>query len=108
MMCQRIGLPPISTIGFGRIWDSSLILVPRPPASMTTFITLPQTREPARQTRASRAARELQTGLLAYLSRPFIDPSKARTPERVRPLVITIALHSRECSATPLAQCLQN
>src|SRR4030095_4970167 len=40
MMCQRIGLPPISTIGFGRMCDSSLILVPRPPARITTFINV--------------------------------------------------------------------
>jgi hypothetical protein len=33
-----IGRPPISTIGFGLIAVSSLSLVPRPPAKMTTFI----------------------------------------------------------------------
>ena len=38
MMCQSTGLPPISTIGFGRRSVSSLILVPMPPAKMTTFI----------------------------------------------------------------------
>jgi hypothetical protein len=38
MMCQRIGLPPISIMGFGRVEVSSLILVPKPPARMTTFI----------------------------------------------------------------------
>src|SRR5215469_7367483 len=38
MMCQRIGLPPISIIGFGLRCDSSEIRVPRPPASMTAFI----------------------------------------------------------------------
>jgi hypothetical protein len=37
-MCQRIGLPPISTIGFGLTAVSSLILVPIPPARMTTFM----------------------------------------------------------------------
>src|SRR5438132_764263 len=37
MMCQRIGLPPISTIGFGRSDVSSLRRVPIPPARMTTF-----------------------------------------------------------------------
>src|SRR6266550_4367927 len=31
MMCQRIGRPPISTIGFGRISVSSAKRVPRPP-----------------------------------------------------------------------------
>ena len=38
MMCQRIGLPPISTIGFGRTVVSSLSRVPMPPARMTVFI----------------------------------------------------------------------
>src|SRR4030067_1683873 len=33
-----MGLPPISTIGFGRTTVSSLILVPMPPASRITFI----------------------------------------------------------------------
>ena len=35
-----MGLPPTSTIGFGRISVSSLILVPSPPANITTFIVL--------------------------------------------------------------------
>src|SRR4051812_26576369 len=38
MMCQRIGSPPISTIGLGRSDVSSLRRVPRPPARMTTFM----------------------------------------------------------------------
>src|ERR1700693_3651087 len=38
MMCQRSGLPPISTMAFGRSCDSSEIRVPMPPASMTAFI----------------------------------------------------------------------
>src|SRR6266478_5631335 len=37
-MCQRIGLPPISTIGFGRTSVSSASRVPIPPASIATFI----------------------------------------------------------------------
>src|ERR1700704_256335 len=37
MMCQSIGLPPISTIGFGRYSVSSRMRVPRPPQSSTTF-----------------------------------------------------------------------
>ena len=36
-----MGFPPISTIGFGRTEVSSLILVPIPPARMTTFIDSP-------------------------------------------------------------------
>src|SRR5438552_4181241 len=38
MMCHRIGFPPISTIGLGRRVVSSASRVPRPPASMITFI----------------------------------------------------------------------
>ena len=40
MMCQRIGLPPISTIGFGRTAVSSLSREPNPPARMTAFTGL--------------------------------------------------------------------
>src|SRR5215831_15474502 len=38
MMCQRIGLPPISTMGFGLTCVSSLNREPKPPARMTAFI----------------------------------------------------------------------
>src|SRR3984893_16879449 len=41
MMCQRIGWPPISTIGFGLTSVSSERRVPRPPARMTTFSSSP-------------------------------------------------------------------
>src|SRR5437867_4202457 len=40
IMCQRIGLPPISTMGFGLMTVSSASLVPWPPASMMTFIVI--------------------------------------------------------------------
>src|SRR6267378_3111968 len=40
MMCHRIGLPPISIIGFGLRPDSSLMRVPMPPARITHFIDL--------------------------------------------------------------------
>src|SRR5262245_50264704 len=40
MMCHRIGLPPISTIGFGRKTVSSDKRDPNPPAKMTAFIAL--------------------------------------------------------------------
>ena len=36
-MCQRIGHPPISTIGFGFQVVSSCRRVPKPPASITTL-----------------------------------------------------------------------
>jgi len=38
-MCQRMGRPPISTIGLGRMPVSSLSRVPRPPARITAFIS---------------------------------------------------------------------
>jgi hypothetical protein len=38
MMCQRIGRPPISTIGFGFREVSSDRREPSPPARMSTFI----------------------------------------------------------------------
>jgi hypothetical protein len=38
LICQRIGLPPISIIGFGRAVVSSDIRVPRPPAGIAAFI----------------------------------------------------------------------
>src|SRR5487761_893731 len=37
MMCHRIGLPPISTIGLGRTGVSSLSREPKPPARITAF-----------------------------------------------------------------------
>src|SRR3954465_4420167 len=38
MTCPRMGLPPISTIGFGRADVSSPSREPRPPARMTAFM----------------------------------------------------------------------
>jgi hypothetical protein len=40
MMCHSIGLPPISTIGFGRTAVSSLSREPKPPARITAFIVV--------------------------------------------------------------------
>ena len=37
MICHRIGRPPISIIGFGFMWDSSLMRVPKPPARITAL-----------------------------------------------------------------------
>src|ERR1700743_2519413 len=42
MICQRIGRPPISTIGFGLTVVSSEIRLPKPPANNTTFIHPPE------------------------------------------------------------------
>src|ERR1019366_6737494 len=46
MMCQRIGRPPISTMGLGRYSVSSRNLVPSPPARITTFILIAMCRSP--------------------------------------------------------------
>src|SRR5687768_3969958 len=45
MMCQRMGLPPTSTRGFGRTTVSSAMRVPSPPAKTTTFMSHPRRRE---------------------------------------------------------------
>ena len=37
-MCQSIGLPPISIMGFGRDEVSYAMRVPSPPANMTAFM----------------------------------------------------------------------
>src|SRR5688500_6438274 len=42
MMCHRIGMPPISTIGFGLIAVSSPNRLPRPPAKITVCIVAPR------------------------------------------------------------------
>jgi hypothetical protein len=38
-MCHKIGLDPISTIGFGLVAVSSESLVPNPPANITTVFS---------------------------------------------------------------------
>ena len=40
MMCQRIGFPPISIIGFGMRCVSSPMRTPSPPQKITTFTLL--------------------------------------------------------------------
>src|SRR5256885_886111 len=41
MMCHRIGLPPISIMGFGLRCVSSEMRVPSPPTRITAFIEMP-------------------------------------------------------------------
>src|ERR1017187_5069259 len=63
-MCQRIGLPPISTIGLGRMAVSSLRRVPKPPARITAFICSPSRcayRDQVRYTTHSAFAELVQT-----------------------------------------------
>lgn len=40
MICQIIGIPPTSTIGFGRTEVSSPKRVPKPPARMAAWIAM--------------------------------------------------------------------
>lgn len=69
-MCQRIGRPPISTIGLGRDSVSSRSLVPKPPQRMTTFTSESPLNDSGRPTadvppatRAARSARQSQQSL---------------------------------------------
>src|SRR5215207_10497133 len=48
MMCHRIGTPPTSTIGFGRVSVSSASREPSPPAKIATFIRLLRRAPPGR------------------------------------------------------------
>ena len=41
MICHKIGLEPIVIIGLGLRLDSSLILVPSPPAKITNLMKVP-------------------------------------------------------------------
>src|SRR3954447_689637 len=71
MMCQRIGLPPISIIGFGFSGVSSPRRAPRPPARITAFT-------PGRVVCAANVARSaLITGITgqdgSYLAELLLD-----------------------------------
>ena len=59
-MCQRIGLPPISTIGLGRTAVSSLSRVPRPPARITAFMWASVSRKPDPRLTAVTLPRDLR------------------------------------------------
>ncbi len=48
MVCQSMCLPPISIIGLGLTWVSSLMRVPSPPARITAFMGTSGRRRPAR------------------------------------------------------------
>ena len=86
MMCQRIGRPPISTIGFGRVSVSSVNRVPRPPAKMTTFIRIFAVRPTRLAIRAhparSRRLSGFQKPLIAACDADNSEPSRPRRPTR--------------------------
>ena len=67
MMCQSIGLPPISTIGLGRTAVSSLSREPNPPAKITAFTSVQGNRRSARlHTRLGASAANNALGSPAY------------------------------------------
>ncbi len=75
MMCQRIGRVPISTMGLGRVFDSSAMRVPLPPAKMTHFTSAP----PARTDTAQSAPRNT--------SSCFLPPHAPDTSPQSRPTI---------------------
>src|SRR5258708_2200179 len=77
MMCQRIGLPPISTIGFGRTEVSSESREPRPPARITAFTS----RELSRPLRANPASRRAATKV-PLMPVPLFDTRTSVAPLR--------------------------
>src|SRR6185295_14351755 len=76
MMCQRIGFPPISTIGLGRPTVSSLRRDPIPPARMTAFMMSAHFRDSCRYTCCTTSIHET-TRMSARLA-PFGMESKGR------------------------------
>src|SRR5271166_4098217 len=95
MMCHRIGLPPISTIGFGRSAVSSLSREPKPPARITTFTSGKVIRCPPRagsglrhDHRVRRAAGE-RIVALGHRQRPELVDGRTGEPEAVAGLVAT-------------------
>src|SRR5713226_9069050 len=64
IMCHRIGLPPISTIGFGLACVSSLNREPKPPARMTAFIQV----SPFRYFNSQPSGREVPRSLVGRTS----------------------------------------
>jgi hypothetical protein len=63
MMCQRIGLPPVSIIGFGLRCDSSLMHAPGPPAKIIAFNLLPSC--------SSEVPTQLYEAVVGQLDKPF-------------------------------------
>src|SRR5450830_483842 len=76
MICHRIGLPPTSTIGFGRRVVSSLSREPIPPARMTAFMTpSPGEPPPLLHVRSGYSRREKPTGYPARVRPPWRQPA---------------------------------
>src|SRR5215212_6202255 len=102
MMCQRIGLPPISTIGLGLRVVSSLRREPRPPARITAFtagkpnrgslgwprMIVDHLRSKDRGERVERSAR------LRWIGREFPPPEQDASP--LLPLAVLLAMTRHE------------
>src|SRR5919201_339801 len=80
MMCHMIGLPPISTIGFGLTWVSSLRREPNPPARMTVFIAQLSAVELLPLQRLTSASLRLDARVLGRPIQHRPDPASEVTP----------------------------
>src|SRR4051812_25092162 len=79
MMCQRIGMPPTSTIGFGRTLVSSLRRVPNPPARMTAFTA------PTLSRGRMGPVRRISVGIPAYNESRYIEEAITSVISQTRP-----------------------
>lgn len=96
MMCHRMGRPPISIIGLGRMVVSSDRRVPRPPARITAFIVCPAYNRP--QPRACEAAeRPLPLRPFSHTFDVFSIVSR-RPRMRVRCTTHQMCLGALQCS----------
>lgn len=82
MICHRIGRSPISIIGFGFKWLSSLILVPKPPAKITTF----NPRTPLAQAVVNSVNQQLHSASYIGHSAKKIRIGRIKADERLVPL----------------------
>src|SRR3712207_487655 len=78
MMCQRIGWPPISTIGLGRDAVSSASRDPVPPARMTAFNGAPSARGFERHARLE----QLDVGVDHQIPE-ILEPRRRLPPELI-------------------------
>src|SRR5260370_24229172 len=76
MMCQRIGRPPISTMGLGRNSVSSRRRVPNPRQRTTTFITGSLQRFGAGKAWLPPAAEWIASDILRYLNAVVGPPQR--------------------------------
>src|SRR6476660_8728853 len=80
MMCQRIGRPPTSTIGFGFDSDSSASRVPSPPASSTVFTEPP--RAPCSRVSCRYPSQNVKRLTSRHVPAKRVGPAVSALPER--------------------------